>query len=450
MSMTRKKKIIVAVIAVSVVIVVVGVTLLGIYLGTRKDALDYVGLPTAELNGNYYSVIDKEDYYLGHPDLVYTNEGKLLIAYPLGHGKGEIVIRESSDKGKTWSGPRTDLPESFADSQETPTLYRLDFNDGSEKILLVSGCPSWAEDDEYYANGFNYSLSSDGGKTFGEFENAYGIEWAASMPKKGDALYSSYAADELPNFDGSGNVMPYDVIVAMSSLTRLKDADGNWLDEWMGTFHDYDFYNYTSILTFDPDGNAQWSAPKRFLAAQRETESHIDLCEIEIYRTPADELVLLGRANARNSNSVISVSSDEGKTWSALKELPYSLTGDRHKAEYDPVTGKVAVSFRLYLPGIKPNALSQANELGGYWVCWVGSPDELTEYALNPEKNKNSVLGDKILVLGKTNDGKSDCGYSGVVIADGTVIMASYGKFSDDAKVPYILGVSFPVAELIN
>lgn len=438
-----------AIVATVTIAAVAGLILLGVYLFTRKDALDYVMIGTETLDDGYYTVIDKTDYYLGHPDLVYTGEGKLLIAYPLGHGKGSIVVRESADHGKTWSEPREDLPASFASSQETPTLYRLDFNDGSEKILLVSGCPSWAEDDEYYANGFNYSLSSDGGRTFSEFENAYGIDWAASMPDRGDPIYDSYPADELPAFDADGNVLPYDVIVAMSSLTKLKDENGNPLDVWMGTFHDYDFYNYVSFLTFDDDGDAHWSMPKRFLSSQRETESAINLCEIEIFRTPTDELVLLGRANARNSNSVISVSSDEGKSWSELKELPYSLTGDRHKAEYDSVTGKVIVSFRLYLPGMKPNALSRIDELGGYWVAWVGTPDMLTDYALNPEKNKNSVLGDKMLVLGKTNDGKSDCGYSGVVIADGTVTLASYGKFERGAKVPYIMGLSFPVDKLL-
>ena len=97
---------------------------------------------------------------------------------------------------------------------------------------------------------------------------------------------------------------------------------------------------------------------------------------------------------------------------------------------------------------MKPNALSKINELGGYWVAWVGSPEDLTDYALNSEKNKNSVLGDKMLVLGKTNDGKSDCGYAGVIIADGTVTMASYGKFERGAKGPYMLGGTFAGEDL--
>lgn len=140
--MSKKRKTVIAAIALLIATVVAGLTLLGVYLFTKKDALDYVAIPTETLDETYYTVIDKTDYYLGHPDLVYTGENKLLIAYPLGHGKGEIVMRESTDKGISWSAPLDNLPASFAYSQETPTLYRLDFNDGTEKILLVSGCPS--------------------------------------------------------------------------------------------------------------------------------------------------------------------------------------------------------------------------------------------------------------------------------------------------------------------
>ena len=441
--MTKRKKIVIAVIAVAAVIAITGVVLLGIYFGTRRDAVELTGLPAVTPGEEYFTVVDKTDTYLGHPDLVMTGDGVLIAAYPLGHGKGEIALRASTDGGRTWSERRTGLPASFADSQETPTLYRLDFKDGSEKILLVSGCPSWGDDDEYFANGFNFSLSSDGGNTFTEFQNEYGAEWAKSMPAEGSALYDGYAEDELPNFDEDGNVLPYDVIVAMSSLTRLKDSNGEYIDAWAGTFHDYDFYNYVSVLTFDTDGAPNWSGPRRFLSDYRETESALNICEIEIFRTSDDHLVLFGRTNSRIANSVISVSSDEGKTWSAPKELPYSLTGDRHKAEFDPVSGKLFVSFRLYLP-VKPNALSTQKCAGGYWVAWVGEPETLVEYALDSAADKSSPIGDKMIVLGKTNDGLSDCGYSGVVVNNGEIIAVSYGKFSEDAKYPYILAAIIP------
>lgn len=441
-------------VAAALTVFIIVVILLSVYAGTRQTALDRVDLQYFYVADEYLSVVDRTDSYLGHPDLVKTSASSdseaLLVAYPAGHGKGEIIMKESSDGGNTWSERRTDLPESFADSQETPTLYRLDFTDGTSKILLVSGCPSWSADDEYEADGFNYSLSSDEGKTWTEFSNAYGIEWAESMPDKGDPAYDGIPEEELPNFDENGKVLPYDVIVAMSSLTQLKDDGGNYIDAWMGTFHDYGFYNYTSILTFDDNGEPNWSEPRKFLHDRRDTESAANLCELEIYRAPDDTLILLGRSNSRTMNSMISVSTDEGATWSELKELPYCLTGDRHKAEYDAATGNLIVSFRLYLPGLKPNALSVQKNLGGYWVAWVGTPEALIEYAENSAFDKTSRLGSGMLVIAETNDGASDCGYSGTVcLDDGTFVLTSYGKFSSDADEPYILQAKFRLSDVI-
>ena len=34
---------------------------------------------------------------------------------------------------------------------------------------------------------------------------------------------------------------------------ELKE-NGEFVDKWMGLFHDYDFYNYKTILTFDENG----------------------------------------------------------------------------------------------------------------------------------------------------------------------------------------------------
>lgn len=444
----KKRRIIIVIAAIAAVAVVTGAVLLGIWLGTRADVLALTGMQTYYPPSESYVTVDRGfDYYLGHPDLVYF-KGKLITAYPLGHGKGQIAMKTSSDLGKTWNPiDETELPESFKYSQETPTLYKLEFTDGTEKVLLVSGCPSWSDDDEYYANGFNFSLSDDG-VNYTEFQNAYGVEWANSMPDRGDPLYDSYPEDELPNFDESGKVLPYDVIVAMSSLTRLRDENGNYIDKWMGTFHDYDFYNYVSYLTFDDNGLPKWSAPKKFLSAQREVEATADLCELEVYRAPEGELILLGRSNSRTMNSLISVSYDEGRTWSALKELPYCLTGDRHKAEYDPISGKMLVSFRLYLPKVKPHALSRYTETGGYWVAWCGTPSDLLDYATDPTKDKSAPFGDKLLVLGKTNDGLSDCGYAGLQIIDGTAVSVSYGKFDSNAKYPYIIAVSIDMSAL--
>ena len=447
LDLTKKKKIVLIAVPVLAVFIA-AIVLTTVYFCTQNEALDFVEIPVVRLDEKYLSTVENNGNYLGHPDLVLADDGTLYCAYPAGHGKGDIIMQKSVDYGDSWTNVSDTLPDSWEKSQETPTLYNLRFSDGTSKLLLVSGCPSWAEDDEYYADGFNCSISSDDGKTWTEFENFYGIEWAKNQTAK--TAETDTSDPYSPNYDENGKVLPYDVIVSMSSLTQLKQ-DGEYIDAWMGTFHDYDFYNYTSILTFDEDGNPQWSQPKKFLCQQREIEQKANICEIEIVRAAApndDTLILIGRGNSRETNSLISISEDEGQTWSEFRELPYSLTGDRHKAEYDETTGKLLISFRLVVPGVKRNIFDSSNFTGGYWVAWVGTFDDLLAYAENG--NKTDKLGEKLIILGETNDGKADCGYSGTICKDGQFVLVSYGKFSKGAKNPYIMQAKFKLSDVLE
>ena len=83
-------------------------------------------------------------------------------------------------------------------------------------------------------------------------------------------------------------------------------------------------------------------------------------------------------------------------------------------------------------------------------MAWVGTPEALIEYAENSAFDKTSRLGSGMLVIAETNDGASDCGYSGTVcLDDGTFVLISYGKFSSDADEPYILQAKFRLSDVI-
>ncbi|MEG1609175.1 MAG: hypothetical protein RR348_04835, partial [Clostridia bacterium] len=149
-----------------------------------------------------YNVVDDSKDYMAHPDSVLLKDNKTMATfYPGGHGKGEIHAKTSVD-GINWT-PMTGLPASWANSQETPTVYKLDMLNGSQKFVLISANPNWGKG---LGDGFNASTSEDG-YTWTEFQKFYGKD---ENGKKSD------------NF-----VAP---IVAMASLTRLKDAQGNWRD----------------------------------------------------------------------------------------------------------------------------------------------------------------------------------------------------------------------------
>ncbi len=421
MNTKTKKILITSAVVVAAIGILLTVILVSLYFTTQVDFSEIIEVPIYTLDGKYTTVAYKVDSYSGHPDLVCTGDGELITMFPEGHGKGAIITETSSDFGRTWER-RTDTPESWRTSQETPTLYRLSLKDGSHKIILTSGCPLWPHDPEYEINGFNFAYSDNDGKNWSEFENFYGKSWASQTGKQ-----------------------PFDCIVAMSSLTQLKE-NGEFIDKWMGTFHDHNFDNYRTYLTFDGNGRAQWSEPELLLGEWNSVGQKENMCEIEIVRAQTtDELILIARTNVHTGPSVACVSSDEGKTWTKPAELPYALTGDRHKAEYDETTGKWLVSFRQVLP-FKPNAVSVSKISGEGWVGWVGSDEVLLALA---KGDKSKGCGDALIVLGKDYKGNLDCGYSGTVVKDGTFTVISYGYFSKGVKYPYILSATFRLDEVL-
>ena len=104
-------------------------------------------LPVYQLDASCLTDIDKDEggerQYLGQPDMIMLDDNQTLItAYPVGHGCGPIVMKVSRDAGKTWE-EKTDLPESWEGSLETPTLYKLNMTDGTTKLMLITGRPNW-------------------------------------------------------------------------------------------------------------------------------------------------------------------------------------------------------------------------------------------------------------------------------------------------------------------
>ena len=372
-----------------------------------------------ELKGSKYeylynlSTVDNSKDYMAHPDSVLLKNGNILTVYPAGHGKGAVLNKISTDGGITWSETVTDTPASWVNSQETPTIYRLEFSDGTpDKLILISANPRWPYSTT--VGGFECSISEDEGKTWTEFKRFYDL-------------------------DSDTPVVP---IVAMSSLTRLKE-NGEFTDKWMGLFHDADFYNYKTILTFDEEGNMQWSKPEKYFAEHRDIEQSSNMCEVEVIRSDkgqGDELCLITRSNSKKINSLISFSTDEGKTWSKPIEAPAALNGERHKAEYTS-DGRLFITFRSIERGTKAKANAKtATDRNRGWiseglVAWVGTYEDL----------KNGTEGDyRIKIAHIYFDDQtqpeyyagSDTGYSGnVVLPDDTIVTCGYGKFSPDEKL---------------
>lgn len=267
-------------------------------------------------------VIDREkDQYLGHPTSVLLPDGQsLLMVYPKGHGGGPVVMKKSTDQGRSWS-QRLPVPKSWTSSKEVPTLYPVTDRLGNRRILMFSGLDP-----------IRMSLSENGG-----------ISWSELTP--------------IFNFGG---------IVAMGDLIQLKNGDH------MAFFHDDGrfFYGdhqintrYGVYSTTSKDGGLSWGNPQIVVA-----DPFFDLCEPGVVRSPdGNQIAMLLRENSRVYNSAVIFSDDEGHTWSQPRELPSALTGDRHQCLYAP-DGRLVITFR-------DHAFQSPHQ--GDFVAWVGKYEDL-------------------------------------------------------------------------
>jgi predicted neuraminidase len=266
--------------------------------------------------------VDREPgQYLGHPTTVLLDDGATLITvYPKGHGRGAIVMKKSTDGGRTW-GERLPVPANWSTSQEVPTLHRVIDPRGAKRIIMFSGL--------------------------------YPIRMAVS-------------ADEGESWSPLEPVGEYGGIVAMGDVVRLRDGrymalfhdDGRFLHQGGEKTDDFVVYRVLSA-----DGGVTWSAPQAVTSHPR---AH--LCEPGVVRSPdGRQLAMLLRENSRQFNAMVIFSEDEGDTWSTPRELPGALTGDRHKTCYGP-DGRLVVTFR-------DTCLD--TQTWGDWCAWVGTYEDI-------------------------------------------------------------------------
>ncbi len=345
-------------------------------------------IPTLDLSGQKHRqiVVDREKgRYLGHPSTVLLEDGKtMLIVYPKGHGKGSIVYKRSKDGGRTWSD-RLPTPDSWATSKEVPTIHRVVDAKGKKRLIMWSGL--------YPAR---LATSEDDGASWSELKKAG--DWGG--------------------------------IVVMGCLEALKTGKGNYL----AMFHDDGrFFSskprrknppiFTLYKTFSKDGGLTWSFPEAILA-----RSDVHLCEPGIIRSPdGKQLCVLLRENSRRRNSYVIFSNDEGKSWSKPRELPASLTGDRHTGKY-LADGRLFISFR---------DTTHETPTKGDWVAWVGTYDDI---AKGNEGQYRVRLMD--------NSSRWDCAYPPVeVLPDDTIVTTTYGHWTK-GESPYVVSVRLKLAEL--
>jgi hypothetical protein len=339
-------------------------------------------------------VVDREDgQYLGHPTTVLLEDGRTIVCvYPKGHGAGGIVLKRSEDGGRTWSG-RLPTPASWATSRETPTIHRVVDAAGKRRLIVFSGLYP-----------IRMARSEDDGRTWGELEPIGDFGGVVTMASVG-ALRT-----------GPGHYL------------ALFHDDGRFFKGGPGRFHGSPVGTargtWTVYRTVSTDGGLSWGEPAPIAVSADGPH----LCEPGLIRSPdGTQLAVLLRENSRKWNSFVITSDDEGATWSAPRELPGALTGDRHVGVYAP-DGRLFLSFR---------DTTRESPTRGDWTGWVGRYEDIIQ---GREGQYRVRLMD--------NQQGSDCAYPGVeMLPDGTVVATTYGHWTAGAA-PYIVSVRFTLAEL--
>ncbi|NNJ25820.1 sialidase family protein [Alienimonas chondri] len=345
------------------------------------------GIPLLDLNDDpgRHVVVDREaGQYLGHISTVRPGGGEtVLAAYPKGHGRGPIILKRSDDGGQTWS-ERLPVPENWATSEETPTLFRVHDAQG-ERLICWSGLSP-----------ARLAVSEDGGanwtplKEAGPPENRWGgIVVMGDVAEVGPGRYIALFHD-----DG-----------------RFLEPGGSRTD------------TFKLLQTRSNDGGLTWSDPRTLWSG-----SDVHLCEPGFVRSPdGGTLAALLRENRRRKNSHVIFTTDGGEHWAPPREMTESLTGDRHQAVYGP-DGRLFISFR-------DTAADSPTQ--GDWVAWVGTWDDIV--GGRPGQYRVRL---------KDNTHAWDCAYPGVeILPDGTILAVTYGHW-DEGEKPYILSVRLRLEEL--
>ena len=351
-----------------------------------------ITIPTVDISSQMkrHSIVARGtlDAYHGHCDTVLLPDGTTMFtAWTVDHAQRIGPLARSDDSGQTWSAP-LDVPANWHDTANTPAIHRLVDPEGKARLVIFADGLDWRRKGRP-PYPMHQAISEDDGKT-----------WTPMQPN-----------------GVQGEVPP---------KTILSFDDGRRLVLWS------DLPGYV-VQSDSLDGGRTWRRQRHIL---RIPDRWGQPC---VVRSPdGKQLLMLLRENSRQHQSLWSASNDNSQTWSEPRELPASLTGDRHVARYAP-DGRLVVAMR---------DRAKSSQSYGHYVAWVGRYDDIVEgregqYRIKLLHNAARTDSD---VPGK---GNCDCGYSDLeVLPDGTIVATTYIKFQAGPEKNSVVNTRFKLPDI--
>jgi len=323
-----------------------------------------------------------EKVYQGHPTTLLMPDGKTMYCvWTYDHGGPCGPMKRSDDGGKTWS-ELLPVPDNWTKVRNCPAIYRLVDPEGKARLFVFAGHGPGGSMQQAY--------SEDEGRT-----------WTPMAP---NGLTCGMPFCTIVPIDGGRRLL------GMTNIRRPNETQEK--------------RSNVVAQSLSTDGGLTWS-PWRIV---------LDIpgckpCEPVLARSPdSADLLCLMRENNRSFNSWMMVSDDEGNTWSEAKQLPASLSGDRHMACYSR-DGRLVICFR----DTAAESLTR-----NHFVAWVGTYDDIIAGREGQCRVKllHSCAG-------------GDCGYPGLeLLPDGTFMATTYVKYRPGREKHSVVSVRFRLEEI--
>ena len=349
----------------------------------KRTQLRKLSIPTIDISGETHRQVivaaGTESEYRGQVNTVLMADGKTMFAtWSIGHGGQCGPLMKSVDGGLTW----TDLlptPNNWGEISSCPCIFRMSDSKGVERLFVFAG-----------RGKHHSSMSKDGGNTW--------------TPMKETGLFKPGGNTAIIPID---NGRRYLLLMQRGPTDAPRDEMPNAI--WQAV---------------SSDGGQTWKDYRKVCEVQGAVP-----CEPDLIRSPdGKQIACLMRENSRRFQSLVMFSDGEGTTWSKARELPASLTGDRHVSCYTD-DGRLVVVFRDRAVG---------SPTYGHFVAWMGTYDDI----------RHGRPGQYRIKLLHSHAG-ADCGYSGLErLPDGTIVATTYIKYRPGPEKHSIVSVRFKPAEI--